>query len=462
MHESDAVGGISGTVIDFPGRGCRSAPWRRNLDEVSTRAGIVVTGTEVLGGRITDRNGPWVSARLLELGVDVAHLTVCGDRPVDLLAQLRFMADQGLDLIVTTGGLGPTADDLTVAVVAEFTARTMRTDPAIRARIEAVIRGWGKYDDGLPASVVAAIDKQALIPAGAEAIAPTGTAPGVAVPATDGLPAVLVLPGPPHEVHEMWPTALATPAVAAAIAGRGEYRQEMILAYGLSEADLAVTLREAEKAVAGYADLEITTCMRGGELEIVTRYRVAADPAYRALSELVLARHGDRVYSTDGSTVDDLIAALLDGRTIGTAESCTGGLVAGRLTDRPGSSAYVLGGVVSYANEVKSGVLGVPPELIEKLGAVSEEVAAAMADGTRRVLGSDVAVSTTGIAGPGGARPGKPVGTVCFGVAVAGRETVTVTRRFPGDRETVRRLATASALHLVLAALRTPEADAAR
>ncbi|EGD56405.1 competence/damage-inducible protein A [Gordonia neofelifaecis] len=421
---------------------------------MSIRAGIVVTGTEVLSGRIADRNGPWVSQQLLELGVDIAHITVCGDRPDDLAAQLGFLTDQRVDLIVTTGGLGPTADDLTVAAVADFTGRALRSDDRIRAVIESVIRNWRKYDDDLPSAVVAAIDKQALIPLGAEAIPPTGTAPGVAVPATGGLPAILVLPGPPHEVQAMWPSAVATEAVEAAIAGRAAYDQHTIRAYGLSEADLAVSLRDAEGTVDGFGDLEITTCMRGGELEIVTRFETVAAQAYQTLEALLLERHGDRVYSTDGSSIGDVLAGLLGDRTIGTAESCTGGMVAAALTDRAGSSAYMLGGVVSYADEVKSGVLGVPPELIDELGAVSEPVAAAMADGARRVLGSDVAVSTTGIAGPGGARPGKPVGTVCFGVAVSGRETVTVTRHFPGDRDSVRRLATSAAMHLVAQALR--------
>lgn len=421
---------------------------------MSTRAGIIVTGTEVLSGRISDRNGPWVSARLLEAGVDVAHITVCGDRPADLEAQLRFLTEQRVDLIVTTGGLGPTADDLTVATVAGFIGRELRTDPGVRQTIESVIRNWRRYGDDLPASIVAAIDKQALIPAGAEAIPPTGTAPGVAVDAADGHPAILILPGPPHELQAMWPAAVQTQAVAVAVAGRDVHDQHTVRAYGLSEPDLAVTLRELSQTVDGFDALEITTCMSGGELEIVTRFETSAAPTYRELESQLLSRHGDRVYSTDGRTVGDILAELFDGRTIGTAESCTGGMVAAALTDRPGSSAYLLGGIVSYANEVKSGVLGVPAELIEEAGAVSEPVAKRMAEGARHLLGTDIAVSTTGIAGPGGARPGKPVGTVCFGLAIDGRDTVTVTRVFPGDRATVRALATAAALHLVERALR--------
>lgn len=251
----------------------------------------------------------------------------------------------------------------------------------------------------------------------------------------------------------MWRDALAFPAVVDALSGRGDYRQETIRAYGLREAELAATLRDAQNSVDGFDDLEITTCMRGGEVEIVTRFETAAQPAYSELSDVLRAAHGRQIFSTDGSTLGDLVAGALTGRRIATAESCTGGLVAARLTDRAGSSAYVMGGVVSYANDVKTGLLDVPAEMIAEHGAVSEPVAAAMADGALRRLDTDTAVSTTGIAGPDGGSPEKPVGTVCFGIAVAGRPTATFTRRFPGDRTTVRALATTAALHLLLDAL---------
>ncbi|MGO3325743.1 competence/damage-inducible protein A [Gordonia sp. (in: high G+C Gram-positive bacteria)] len=419
---------------------------------MSARAGIVVTGTEVLSGWIADRNGPWVSQRLLELGVDVGHITVCADRPDDLRAQLEFLAAQGVDLIVTTGGLGPTADDLTVATVAEFTGRRLARDPEMGRTIESVIRSWRKYSDvdELPASLVASIDKQSLVPDGAEAVPPTGTAPGVAVPAADGRPAVLVLPGPPRELQAMWPTALATDAVSEALRNRVPAVLKTIRAYGLSEPDLAVSLTDAESTVGGFDELEITTCMRGGEVEISTQFPAEQSAAYDALAEFLLARHRDRIYSTDGREIDDLLIERLADRTIVTAESCTGGLVAARLTDRPGSSAYMLGGVVSYSNDVKIGAIDVPAELIETHGAVSEEVAAAMADGAASRLNADVAISTTGIAGPGGAVPGKPVGTVCIGIHVAGRDPVTVTRTFPGNRQQVRELTVNAAMHLAV------------
>lgn len=422
---------------------------------MSASAGIIVTGTEVLSGRIQDQNGPWLSRQLLELGVCVEHLLICGDRPGDLTAQLHFLTRCGVDLIITTGGLGPTADDLTVATVARFCGREVAVDPGLRALVGSIIRRWRHLPeaDALPAALAAAVDKQSVLPAGAEAIAPAGTAPGIVIPAHDGVPTVLILPGPPRELREMWPAALATGAVTEALAGRDDYRHATIRAYGLSEADLAVTLAGAEESIAGVGDLEVTTCMRLGELDIDTRYPAGAAAAYGELAELLRRCHGDQIFTTDGSSFDDVLAAALAGRTIATAESCTGGMIAARLTDRAGSSSYVLGGVVSYANAVKTGVLGVPAALIDQFGAVSEPVAGAMAEGVRGLTGADIAVSTSGIAGPGGGVPGKPVGTVCFGLAIAGRETLTCTRRFPGDRDFVRNLATSFALHWVYGTL---------
>ncbi|MFZ2510809.1 MAG: competence/damage-inducible protein A [Gordonia sp. (in: high G+C Gram-positive bacteria)] len=422
---------------------------------MSVRAGIIVTGTEVLSGQIADQNGPWVAARLLELGIDVAHVTICGDRPADMLSQLRFLTDERVDLIVTTGGLGPTADDLTVAIVAEYCGRPLHDDPALADAIAAIIRNWRGYlpSAELPVALAAAVAKQAKVPDGATPIPPTGTAPGVALPPRDEIPTILILPGPPHELQKMWPTALTTGELSRVLAQSDDIIHESLRAYGLSEPDLAETLRRAEHELPGYHRLELTTCMRGGELEIDARLPRFAASDYAALKSLLLHEHSTKVFSTDGRTLDDLLADSFAGRTIATAESCTGGMIAARLTDRAGSSAYTLGGIVSYANEVKIGVLGVDAALIGDLGAVSEPVAAAMADGARRVTGADIAVSTSGIAGPGGAVPGKPVGTVCFGLAIDGRQTTTCTRQFPGDRTLVRTLATTFALHLVLDAL---------
>ncbi|WP_077097163.1 competence/damage-inducible protein A [Mycobacterium terramassiliense] len=414
---------------------------------VSARAGIVVTGTEVLTGRVQDANGPWIADRLLELGVELAHITICGDRPSDIEAQLRFMADQGVDLIITSGGLGPTADDMTVEVVARFCGRDLVLDEATENKIADILKNLMARFEGVDFEAVRAANrKQAMIPAGAQVLDPVGTAPGVVVP---GKPAVIVLPGPPRELQPMWRRAIETPAAQEAIAGRTTYEQKTIRMFGLPESGLAETLRDAEKSVAGFERLEITTCLRRGEIEMVTRYEPDAADAYTRLTGALRQRHGQQIYSEDGSKVDDLVARLLTGRWIATAESCTAGLLAARLTDQPGSSDYVAGGVVSYSNDAKSQLLGVDPALIEKHGAVSEPVAQAMAAGALERFGADTAVAITGIAGPGGGTPEKPVGTVCFTVMLADGRTDTRTLRLPGNRSDVRERSTTVAMHLL-------------
>jgi nicotinamide-nucleotide amidase len=419
--------------------------------DVSARAGIVVTGTEVLTGRVADRNGPWIADRLLELGVELAHITICGDRPDDIEAQLRFLAAEGVDLIVTSGGLGPTADDMTVATVARFCGRELVLDSDLEAKIaDIVARLMARFPNVDLAAVRAANRKQALIPAGAHVIDPVGTAPGVVVP---GKPTVVVLPGPPRELQPMWPSALQTAAVQEATAGRTTYHQEMVRMFGLPESGLADTLRDAEERVDGFERLEITTCLRRGEVEMVTRYEPDAASVYADLMTLLRERHGGEIFSEDGSSVDEQVAALLSGRRIATAESCTAGLVAARLTDLPGSSAYVTGGVVSYSNEAKSELLGVDPALIEAHGAVSEPVAEAMADGALRRFSADTVVAITGIAGPGGGTEEKPVGTVCFCVKLADGATDLRTMRLPGNRSDVRERSTTVAMHLLRRAL---------
>jgi len=426
---------------------------------VSARAGIVVTGTEVLTGRVQDANGPWIADRLLELGVELAHITICGDRPSDIEAQLRFMADQSVDLIVTSGGLGPTADDMTVEVVARFAGRDLVLDTAVENKIAAILKSFMARFDGVDFDAVRAANrKQAMIPAGSEVLDPEGTAPGVVVP---GKPTVIVLPGPPRELQPMWHRAIETSAAQDAIAGRTNYRQKTIRIFGLPESGLAETLRGAEASIPGFASLEITTCLRRGEIEMVTRYEPDAADTYAQLTQLLREKHGRHIYSEDGSRVDDLVAQLLSGRWIATAESCTAGLVAARLTDRPGSSDYVAGGVVAYSNDAKIQLLGVDPALIEAHGAVSEPVAEAMAAGALKRFGADTAVAITGIAGPGGGTPEKPVGTVCFTVMLgapgAAKHQITRTLRLPGNRSDIRERSTTVAMHMLLRALGNTE-----
>ncbi|HEU5265198.1 MAG TPA: competence/damage-inducible protein A [Jatrophihabitans sp.] len=414
---------------------------------MTARAGIVVTGTEVLTGRVADRNGPWLAEQLRVAGVDVAQVIVVGDRPDDLRAALAFLAGHGVDLVVTTGGLGPTADDLTAELVAEFQGRPLGVDEQLERHIAGVVerltrdRGWRIDED----AIAAAVRKQALVPDGARALMPVGTAPGLVVP---GRPPIVVLPGPPRELQGMWPAALADAAVAAALAGRTELRQRTMRLWGTPEHDLAATLREHAAQLTG---LEITTCLRTGELEIVTRFAPAAQPAYDALERAIAQTYPATLFSPDGRTIDEIVAQLLldRGLTIATAESCTGGMLVARLTDLAGSSAYVLGALTTYSNEAKHDLAGVAAELIARVGAVSEEVALALANGARARLGADVGVGITGVAGPGGGTPSKPVGLVYLCATDGAGDTLARRIEVPGSRADVRTRSVAVAMHLI-------------
>jgi nicotinamide-nucleotide amidase len=420
------------------------------------RAGIVVTGTEVLTGRVQDRNGPWLADRMLEIGIELAHTMICGDRPEDMTAQLGFLRDQGVDLIVTSGGLGPTADDLTTEVVAGFQGREMVLDPELEERIAAIVaplaRRWRNVD---PDAMAAGTRKQARVPEGAAVLEPAGTAPGVVVsPASGDGPTVVVLPGPPRELQAMWPAAVATEEFAAAVGEGSDFTQEMLRLWGIPESEIAETLRVAEKRVPGLDDLEVTTCLRGGEVEVVVRHEPSSQAAWEGLRDVIEERHGDTLFSRDGSTVDEQVAALLDGRWAAVAESCTGGLLAARLTRRPGSSAYFAGGVVSYSNEAKAAFVDVDPALIEEFGAVSPEVADAMAAGALARFGADTAVAITGVAGPSGGTEAKPVGYVCWSVKLADGTTLARDTRVPGDRDEVRDRSVTIGMHLLRRVLR--------
>ncbi|MEA2431524.1 MAG: nicotinamide-nucleotide amidase [Thermoleophilaceae bacterium] len=426
---------------------------------MSVRAGIVVTGTEVLTGRVKDRNGPWLADRLLELGIDLAHIGICGDRPEDMAAQLRFMASTGMDLVITSGGLGPTADDLTMRMVADFCGREMVLDPALEARIEEILRPMMSRWEGIdPEALRVGTRKQAIVPAGATVIEPVGTAPGAVVAPADGAsgPTVVVLPGPPRELHEMWRSAVEAPEFLDATRGRAAYEQRMLRLFGIPESEIAETLRVAERSIGEerFSRLEITTCLRRAEVEVVVRFEPDAAEAWDGLLAVVAERHADTLFSTDGSSIDEQVAALLAERWIGLAESCSGGLLTARLTERPGSSAYVAGGVVSYSNEAKAALLGVDPGLIESFGAVSPQVASAMADGALSRFGADTAVAITGVAGPGGGTEAKPVGYVCWSVKTSDGQVVALDRRLPGNRAEVRDRSTTVAMHLLRRLLR--------
>ncbi|MGH2842823.1 MAG: competence/damage-inducible protein A [Solirubrobacteraceae bacterium] len=432
----------------------------------AVRAGILVTGTEVLSGLVTDRNGPWLSERLADLGVDVAMIQVVGDRPEDLAAALAHMRAEGLALIITSGGLGPTADDLTAEVVGAFCGRKMVLDAALEGRIFEIIKPLrSRWPEARLEELRDANRKQAVVPAGATVLEPRGTAPGLIVTPAAGRsgPTVVVLPGPPGELMGMWPEATATGAFRDAVAGATVYRKATMRLYGVPEASISHTLRDAAASGLALERLEITTCLRRGELEITARFEPPAQDEYAALATFVARVHGSHLFSPDGATIDEQVARLLveGGETIALAESCTGGLLAARLTERPGASAYVRGGAVVYDNAVKSAVLGVDTALISRHGAVSVEVARALADGARARFGASVGVGITGIAGPGGGSAEKPVGLVCFSVTSGGFEVAeraqTLERTLPGDRAAVRDRATTVAMHLIASLLRGEE-----
>jgi nicotinamide-nucleotide amidase len=418
---------------------------------MTVRAGIVVTGTEVLSGIIADRNGPWLSERLRAHGVELAHIMVVADRPADVRAALDFLAREQVDLIITSGGLGPTADDLTAEVVGGFAGRPMVLDPALEERILEILRrnrgGWRAYGEE---ALRAGNRKQALVPEGAAILEPVGTAPGLLVPAATGDgPLVVVLPGPPAELQPMWETAAQTEPLRTLLDRAGTLETRMLRLYGVPESEIALSLRAIEQGGVDLGQLEITTCLRRGEIEIATVFAPDAAADYDAFAAGIRERHGDTLFSEDGASIDEQVAALLQGRTIATAESCTGGLMSGRLTDRAGSSAYVLGGVVVYSNAAKEAFADVPAALIERHGAVSPEVAAALADGAIARFGAELGIGITGVAGPGGGSEEKPVGTVCVSVAHAGGERIDRTVQLPGDRAMVRERTTTVAMHLL-------------
>ena len=417
------------------------------MSESVVRAGIVVTGTEVLTGRIADRNGPWISEQLAELGVEVAHILVVGDRPEDLESALRFMADEGMDLIVTSGGLGPTADDLTAEVVARFAGRELILDEEVEEKIAAILRNFARRFRFDEEAVREANRKQAMVPEGSQPLDPVGTAPGLVVPAGEGV--VVVLPGPPRELQPMWPRAIESRPVQAVLARATPLLAYTVRMFGIPESEIAKSLREIEAGGVELDAVEITTCLRKGEIEIDVRYRAEAAPVAEAVRAGLADRHAHHLFSLDGETIDSQLAGLLQGRRLGLAESCSGGLLAARITDLPGASAYFAGSVVAYSNEAKAELLGVDPALIEDRGAVSAEVAEAMSRGALERFDADIAVAITGIAGPDGGTEEKPVGYVCFDARLADGTSIARDPVIPGGREDIRERSALVAMHLL-------------
>jgi nicotinamide-nucleotide amidase len=414
------------------------------------RAGVVITGTEVLTARIEDKNGPWLSEALRELGFDLVHITICRDRQSDIRAQLDFMYAEGVDLICTTGGLGPTADDMTATVVGEFCDREMFMDEELLVRIQEIIRGFARRANWDPEAVMEGSKKQATVPRGAAVLGPAGTAPGLVVTPPEGSdkPTVVVLPGPPGELQAIWAEAIETPEFKALASQAEVFEEQMIRMIGIPESDIAKTLR-AFDAEQGLGDLEITTCLRKGEMEILVSHSPDLRPKRDALISAFKEQYGGAIFSEDGETIDKQIARLLDGRTLAFAESCTGGQLAKRITDTPGSSMFFLGSAVTYANTAKEAILGVDPDVLAEHGAVSAEVAKEMAEGARRIYGADFAVSVTGIAGPDGGTEEKPVGFVCFHASGPDGAERALQFTLPGRRADIQDRSVTVALHVL-------------
>jgi nicotinamide-nucleotide amidase len=404
---------------------------------------LAITGSELVRGERTDRNGPWLAAQALALGLEPARIAIVGDDPDELRATLR----EGLaaDLLVTSGGLGPTHDDRTVELVAEVAGRSLFVDEALRAEIEAISRAIAERMRRPFADFDAGIRKQATIPEGAIPLGFAGTAPGLALE-HEGT-AVVVLPGPPPELRRLWPRALEAEPVRELLARARPPGRRTLKFFGASESAVA----QALAAAGGDGDgVEATICARDFEIHVDLVVEPGAEERADALDGALAASLDRFLFARDGRSTEELVLELLRARglTLAAAESCTGGMVAERLTSVPGSSDVFAGAIVAYANAVKEAELDVPRELLDRHGAVSEETALAMARGARARLGVDVAVAVTGIAGPDGGTEEKPVGLVH--VAVAGPDGEDAVRTsFGGDRDGIRRRAAVTALHLV-------------
>ena len=407
------------------------------------RAVFVVTGSELVRGERTDRNGPFLAREALRLGLEPARIVVVGDRAEELEQALR----EGLraDLCVVSGGLGPTHDDRTIELLARTAGRELELDEALEREIEGVSRSSAKRLRRPYADFQPGVRKQATLPAGATSLGLAGTAPGVVLEANGSV--VVALPGPPGELQRLWARALETAPVRRLLSRARPPGRRVLRLFGASESAVALALDEAGGEAKG---VEATVCARDFEVHVDLVVDEGGEERAAAVGQALRDRLAPHLFAEDERPVEELVLALCRARalTLATAESCTGGLVAARLTSVPGSSDAFHGAVVAYADEVKERELGVPAETLARHGAVSAETAQAMAQGARERLGVDLAVSVTGVAGPGGGTPEKPVGLVYLHAAGPDGE-LAAGFNLRADRETIRRRAAASALHLV-------------
>lgn len=402
------------------------------------RAAILSIGDELLLGEVVDTNAATIGARLYNLGINPLLQMTVGDTMQDIVDACQLLAGKS-DAVVVTGGLGPTVDDITAMAAAKLAGSSLEPNREALAHLK-------KFAERVAGNLHPANDKQALMPAGAQAISnPVGTACGFSL-VHDGC-RFFFLPGVPGEMVSMLDETVL-PSLASS--GRLKVlRSKVFKVSGVSEAELDAMLRGVTE---GFAAASIAFCVNFPEIEV--KIRVEADEELSAAAIIAQAGNkvrnilGNRVFAEDGDTIDTVVAGLFKktGATLSLAESCTGGLIAKRITDLSGSSAYFLEGLVTYSNRAKIDLLGVSGQLLEEKGAVSAEVAMAMARGARERSGSDLALAVTGIAGPEGGTVEKPVGTVFM--SLAGKKECRVKRfHFHGDREQVRLVTSFAALN---------------
>ena len=407
------------------------------------RAAIVATGSELVRGERQDRNGPYLAAEAVRLGLDPLRIEIVGDGVDELEAAFRRAFEA--DLALVSGGLGPTHDDRTVELVARVAGRALVLDEALEEQIGTISRTIAERLGRPYSDFTTGVRKQATRPEGSISLGLAGTAPGLVLDLGDTV--VVVLPGPPRELQRLWPRALGTEPVQRLLTRAPAREHHVLRFFGTPESAVAEALAEA----GGEGDgVDVTICAR--EFEIHVDLFVEPTAAERGAEVVASLRErlGPYLFGEDERSVAELVLELCRARglTLATAESCTGGMVATRLTAVPGASDVFRGALVAYADDVKIAGLEVPAELVAEHGAVSAEVAAAMAHGARARLGVDVAVAVTGVAGPTGGTAAKPVGLV-FAHAVGPDGETSVRTELPGDREMIRGRATAAALHLV-------------
>jgi len=407
------------------------------------RAVLVITGSELVRGDRMDRNGPWLAQEVLRLGFEPARIEIVGDRPDELEGALRDALQA--DLCVVSGGLGPTHDDRTVELVARAAGVGLHLDDGLHREIGEVSRRFAERTGRPYADFEPGVRKQATIPDGAAEIGLAGTAPGLVLEAERAV--VVVLPGPPGELQRLWPRALESDPMLTLLTRAHPPERRYLRFFGVTESAVAKALADA----GGDGDgVEATVCARDFEIHVDLLVDRGAEKRADELVGRLLDPLARYLFAESDASAAELVLAACRARdwTLATAESCTGGMVAERLTAIAGASDVFVGSVVAYSDEVKARELGVPRDVLARHGAVSAETAAAMASGVRDRLGADVAVAVTGVAGPAGGTEEKPVGLVYIHAETPERDRG-VEFQFPGDRDSIRRRATVTALHLV-------------